>query len=692
MPQRTTMRSRTHSVLLACVLGPVPCFAQAADADAVKKAVTELQAYDYGKDHGFLNVLDTQVAATAGNKAARRLLEDLLLGVLTSDAKPAAKHLAYRHLSVIGSARCVDTVAGALGDDALGHMARYVLERLPEPAAAAALRGALGQTTGKARIGVIGSLGVRGDKLAVPLLVPLLKADDAPVAGAAATALGAIATPEAAAALLAARSQGDAPARERIDSACLRAAERLLHEGQRSAAADVYRRLHGSQGSDALRLAAFRGLVESQPDRSADLLKGALAKGSPDLRAVAASLVRDLPDTGTATELAGWLTGLPPEGQVALLGALAGRGDRAARTAVLSAAASEEERVRVASFSALAALGSPEDAMLLANAAAAGKGADGGAARTALWRMAADGVDAAIIAGVEAPETAGAVRLELVRSLGGRFARQGLPVLLRSATAPDAGVRRAALEAIGMMAEQEEVDDLVRFITAAKDKGDRQAAEKALVATCSRLGSLCAAPMVTALDGADAESRCCLIRALGRARGEAALAAVRSATKAENGDVRTAGVRVLSEWPDTNVADDLLAIATTSEDVTHHVLALRGYVRLIGSDRRRKAEAKAEALAAALKLARRPDEERLVLGELGKAHCLGSFRTALDCLDKEALRKEAASALVTIAGKLKLSKAEDKQLVAAGLASVLEIVKDAKTRKDAEKLQAKFAK
>ena len=692
MPHRITARGCTWSVLLVTVLVTAPCFAQAPDTEAIKTAVAELQGYDYGKEHGFLNVLDAQTAATAGDEAARRLFEDLLLGVLGSDAKAAAKHLAYRHLSVIGSARCVDTVAAGLGDESLGHMARYVLERLPDPAAATALRAALRTADGTSRLGVIASLGLRRDGASVPLLLPLLKAGDASVARAAAAALGDIATPYAATALLEARTEANAGIRECLDAACLRAAERLLLDGHGGRAAGVYRRLYGEEEKDGLRLAAFGGLVRSRPGRSADLLKEALEHGGSEWRAVAAALIRDLTETGRASRMARWLPGLPPDGQVALLEALAGRGDRTARTAVLKATTSEDERVRVAALSALTTLGGPEDAMLLASTAASRKGADGAAARRALSRITADGVDAAIITGVRAADTPGPVRLELVRSLGGRFAREGLPVLLESATASDGGMRRAALEAIGMMAEEGETDDLVRFVTTANDKGDRQAAEKALVATCARLGALCAPPMVAALDGADAESRCCLIRALGRARGDAALAAVRSATEAENAEVRTAAVRVLSEWPDTKVAADLLTIATSSEDLTHHVLALRGYARLIGSDSRSKAQQKAETLTAALKLARRPDEERLILGELGKAHCLGSFRTALECLGKEGLGKEAASALVTIAGKLKLSKTEDKQLVASGLASVLETAKDEKTRQAAEKLRRKFGK
>ena len=77
---------------------------------------------------------------------------------------------------------------------------------------------------------------------------------------------------------------------------------------------------------------------------------------------------------------------------------------------------------------------------------------------------------------------------------------------------------------------------------------------------------------------------------------------------------------------------------------------------------------------------------------------LANAATALKGVDSGAARHAlwrmtgAGVETAIIVGKLKLSKAEDKQLVASGLASVLETVKDEKTRKAAEKLHGKYTK
>ena len=70
----------------------------------------------------------------------------------------------------------------------MGHAARYALEGMPYAEASAALRDAIGKTSGATRAGLIDSVGRRRDAAARPLLVPLLSDADATVAVAAASA------------------------------------------------------------------------------------------------------------------------------------------------------------------------------------------------------------------------------------------------------------------------------------------------------------------------------------------------------------------------------------------------------------------------------------------------------------------------------------------------------------------------
>src|SRR5262249_11714162 len=125
-----------------------------------------------------------------------------LIAALKSDASREVKAAACRRLSLIGTSASVPALAALLGEDALGHMARYALEPIPDPSVDAALRDALGNLTGRALVGVVGSIGVRRDAEAVDRLAGLLKDSDAEVVQATAKALGRIGTAPAAKALM----------------------------------------------------------------------------------------------------------------------------------------------------------------------------------------------------------------------------------------------------------------------------------------------------------------------------------------------------------------------------------------------------------------------------------------------------------------------------------------------------------
>jgi HEAT repeat protein len=145
-------------------------------------------------------------------------------------------------------------------------MARFALQQIAAPEAAAALRKAAGDLQGDLKIGMISSLAGRGDAASVPLLAALLRGESR-TAVAAAEALGRIRTDEAVQALAAAADVADAHAAAAIVDARLANAEAQLRHGRRREALATYRALadaaaHGTTASaKAARLAATRGIL-----------------------------------------------------------------------------------------------------------------------------------------------------------------------------------------------------------------------------------------------------------------------------------------------------------------------------------------------------------------------------------------------------------------------------------------------
>jgi len=252
------------AILLAVVLlGVIQTAGLAAppDAAAVDKAFETLKTYDWGQDRSVLAALDEAVAATHGDAAARKSLETRLAAVLKTDASRAAKDVVCRHLSLIGSADSVPALAELLTNQELAQMARYGLERIPDPAASAALRDGLAKTEGVLKVGVINSLGARRDAQSASLLTALVDNADPQVATAAVAALGAIGTPDAARTLGEVQKKATGPLQAAVADALLCCAERLLGAGKKVEAMAIYKTLNTEDQPKHVRLAAVRGLL-----------------------------------------------------------------------------------------------------------------------------------------------------------------------------------------------------------------------------------------------------------------------------------------------------------------------------------------------------------------------------------------------------------------------------------------------
>ena len=225
----------------------------------IEKALEALKTYDWGADTKVLDPIDEAINASHGDAETRRKIEDQLTGLLKAEISYDAKNMICRKLRTIGTDACVSTLAELLSDEKLSHMARYALERIPTPEAAAVMRNALPKLSSALKIGVLSSLGVRQDAECVPLLGQLLGDGDGAVALAAARALAGIRSPEAAKVLSEATPHEDAKAA--AADASLACAESLLGERKYAEASTIYKGLLKTAPAKHVKLAVTRGLL-----------------------------------------------------------------------------------------------------------------------------------------------------------------------------------------------------------------------------------------------------------------------------------------------------------------------------------------------------------------------------------------------------------------------------------------------
>jgi hypothetical protein len=207
------------------------------------------------------------------------------------------------------------------------------------------------------------------------------------------------------------------------------------------------------------------------------------------------------------------------------------------------------------------------------------------------------------------------------------------------------------------------------------------------VAICTRSRQGSADAVLAGLQGADAASRLALLRALARAGGPKALAAIQAAITDQDAKVGDEAVRALSAWPDLAAAEPLLALARTTKKMSRQVLALRGYVRLAGLQKDNGVKLK--MLAEAEALAKRAPERKLILGALGGIPTAGSLKRISAHLDDPALVEEASAAAVRIAGPLAKS---NRALVREALSKVVAKSKNRRTRRDAQRTLSRLRK
>src|SRR5205085_3650985 len=132
-----------------------PSFAQ------VENPFQALRKYDF-QSRKPVDEIAKRIRAAGREAHQLALIEIELDGVLNDAAATfAGKQEAAKFLWEIGTARSVPALAKALHNDQLANVARYALERNPDPSAASALRAALKGATGTRLTGLINSIGNR---------------------------------------------------------------------------------------------------------------------------------------------------------------------------------------------------------------------------------------------------------------------------------------------------------------------------------------------------------------------------------------------------------------------------------------------------------------------------------------------------------------------------------------------------
>lgn len=610
----------------------------------VKKILTEIAVYDYGQSRESLSGLRELVNASLDSPDLTVQIEKEMIAFLKSDATFAGKQFICEQLSIIGTEEAVPTLTKMLSDEKSYDIAFYALQRIPDPAVDIALRDALPKAERKVKIGIINSLGERRDVNAVGQLDQLVYDADPQIALSVATALGKIADNGAMESLKKARSKTTGELRSRVLDAYLRCADNLLDLGNAVQAASVYRDMYDNEDLTHIRAAALCGLVRTNKEDAPDIILAALKKDNRDLQSVAIGLIRELPRGADLKEVIAECPNLSGQGQIQLLSAFIDRQETAAHQAVLDAVKHDDEAVRVAALQALTKIGDESDIPLLLKVATEASGIDREAARGSLDLLRGEAVNEKIIAQIQSAEPK--VKAELVRSLGQRNVVKATETLLKTAVDSDPIVRRESFKSLAVVASPKFIDELIQLVIHEENSAIRDEAERTLVLVSQKIPSNQARPVLTVLPSIeDIEARSSLLEVAGRIGDTNALPVLRNELKSENPENQKAAIYALSAWPDAEPIHDLLNVVKTSDNETHRILALRGYINLLKIRSDRPAKESIELFMTAMDLATEVSEKKMVLSGLGRFWSVETLEVSARYLDDPAIKPEAEAAL-----------------------------------------------
>ncbi|MCK4564466.1 MAG: HEAT repeat domain-containing protein, partial [Verrucomicrobia bacterium] len=515
-----------------------------------------------------LRPIEAQVFAAP--KAKLPALEKELLDIFQSSGTTLeGKQYACRMLRHCASEACVPVLAPQLTNPKLSSFVRLVFQGLETPAADKALAKALPKANNAIKVGIISTLGQRGSEKSVKAIKSYLKNNNTEIQLAAITALGNIGGKDATKALVRAKVN------PKLSNDWKRAQLKCAGTLDVKTATRAYRKFLEEEHDDIIRAEALVGLVSLDPASSATEVLALLNSDNARLKKTATGLLAALPTAKLIESLAG----MAPENQVLVISTLSDRKATEAEAIMLKLAASENESVRNAALLALGNVGRTASIQPLLAVTATNA-----PAFNALCALNAEGADVAIILSLENATDEPTI-IKRLECLALRQTHAALPSTVKVAEGPWSRQTKIAIDTVGALVRTEDFPLFAQLMLSAKEPKKLQALEKSAAEASLRQTEVdpCALPLVKAFGNAKPESQYTLLRTLGRMGGEVARELLTQSVASSDPGTKDAAIRGLCNWPNIEVADQLLEQAQTAEIEKHRILALRGYIRLAGT-------------------------------------------------------------------------------------------------------------
>ena len=574
------------------------------------------------------------------------------LAALLADEKTTvdSKIFICQQLFRVGTAAEVPLVAPLLLDAKVCDASRLFLERVDSPAAAEALRNALGKIEGRTRIGIVNSLSLKQDPAAVELIVKMTRDADPEMVRAAWRALGNFGSQEVGEFFVAQLKKLD-KANNMVEAAAIRCSILLAKNGNADLAAQIDALLDDPQRSAATRQAGIKAAYDRADDQGKKNLVAQWVQSDDKLVAkILLPKISGLDDAALEAYAADSKTS--DFVRNALVYELSVRNGEKMLPIMLKNAQSDNPAVAKMALEFLAQSGDARaiDVLILA----LGKDQFKDIASQALARKPASEIGELLLKAFDAQE---ATRPAIVNILAKIKYYNAIDPLTKYARDDNPDVYEVAVEGLRGLCDPDQTDlsRLFKLYLDVPAGKQRDLVERAVAFVAEKNADKAkrAEILLTEADKnaakADPKFQALVLPLLGRLGGEDVFARVDAAINSENADLAAAGVRALCNWPTADHAARLWSIVAETKNAGFQNQALRAYIRVVTLPNDRPEAETLAMLKKAFAAAGNDANRNLALSRAATVRTLDTVNWAVEQLDKPALSETACQVIVELA-------------------------------------------
>lgn len=587
-------------------------------------------------------------AARPGAENDRKVVAGALAAALQSIADPDVKAFIIRQLQVTGREESVAPLAALLADETLCEPATQALLAIHTREVPPALAAALKTAQGKNRVTLIKAVGELQYRASQSDLLAAAQGEDAAAKDAALIALAHLGIPEAKDLLAAQVAATTGLAHGRAITNYLQYAKQCAIQAKPAECEEILRAFLKSE-EPANVCAALNELVWLLRLKAFPDVLAAMDHPDIEVRGAALKLAPAFPGNDFTRQWMEKAKQATPAVHIEILNMLADRGDNTASTAILAAAKDADPTLRLAGVQLLPRFMSAEILpVLFQNLVNASDEAEIAVIKGALLRSRDPKLtDAATMLLPSAPLPA---RKALVAILAARRAEDKADAVLALTGDTDPGMRLAVIQALGGVCNADNAAKIIPLLLEPKSEDEGKAAAASLVAALKNSQDTEAriAPLLAALAQAPDTGKPVLLRLLPELGGAQGLQAAAALAGSSVPEIRDAAVRAVCAWTEALVLPELNTLLANAPEADYLTLAADAATRVIHAAAL-SPEEKVAKYKEALSAAKRPEEKKSLLGGLQDLRNIDALRLASGYIADEALKAEAAAAMVKIA-------------------------------------------